>query len=247
VRDDVVELASDPTTLLGDRTIGRRDGIPRVLWCPFHRRDASATVDDVEVQRIDEGLWRWTTAHPDWHEGDDWGREVGCVYWEAEDTVVLVDPLVPSEEADRTRFLEALDRDVARLGRPVAIVLTCEWHERSAAELTDRYGASVHRAGGAADSLPRDVVAYDIAVAREIVYWLPGARAVVPGDVLLGTEGGLALCPEPWLERRGGHARLVSELAPLLELPVERVLTSHGAPTLTDGRAALQRALGAVR
>ena len=199
------------------------------------------------MQRIDEGLWRWTTAHPDWREGDEWEREVGCVYWEAEDAVVLVDPLVPSEEAERAHFLEALDRDVARLGRPVAIALTCEWHERSAAELAGRYGAHVHGVGRAADGLPRAVVAHEIAVAREIVYWLPGARSVVPGDVLLGTADGLTLCPEPWLERRGGHARLVTELAPLLELPVERVLTSHGAPALTDGRAALERALDAVR
>ena len=201
----------------------------------------------MKVQRIDDGLWRWTTAHPDWQEGDDWEREVGCVYWEAEDAVVLVDPLVPAEEAERARFLEALDRDVARLGRPVAIVLTCEWHERSAAELAARYGASVHRVGSAADTLPRGVVAYEVAVARETVYWLPEARAVVPGDVLLGTEGGLALCPEPWLEGPGGHDRLVTELAPLLELPVERVLTSHGAPALTDGRAALQSTLDAAR
>lgn len=200
----------------------------------------------MEVQRIAEGLWRWTTAHPDWRDGDDWEREVGCVYWEAEDAVVLVDPLVPSEESERARFLEALDRDVARLGRPVAIVLTCAWHERSAAELAARYGARVRGAGREAGSLPRGVVAYEIAVARESVYWLADARAVVPGDALLGTEDGVTLCPESWLERPGGHARLVTELAPLLELPVERVLTSHGAPVLTDARAALQRALGAA-
>jgi len=31
--------------------------------------------------------------------------------------------------------------------------------------------------------------------------------------------------------------------APLLVLPVERVLTSHGPPVLADGHAALARAL----
>ena len=87
------------------------------------------------MQRIEDGLWRWTAPHPDWKEGDDWDRDVGCVYWEAEDAVVLVDPLVPADDAERARFLEALDRDVARVGLPVAILLTCEWHGRSQAEL----------------------------------------------------------------------------------------------------------------
>jgi hypothetical protein len=32
-------------------------------------------------------------------------------------------------------------------------------------------------------------------------------------------------------------------LRQLLELPVERVLVSHGAPVLTDGRAALEAVL----
>jgi hypothetical protein len=61
--------------------------------------------------------------------------------------------------------------------------------------------------------------------------------------VLIGTVDGLSLCPESWLEGRGGLPRLVRDLAPLLELPVERVLTSHGPPVLVDGRAALERAL----
>ena len=38
--------------------------------------------------------------------------EVGSVYYEADDAVVLIDPIVPSE--DRERFLDALDRDVER-------------------------------------------------------------------------------------------------------------------------------------
>jgi hypothetical protein len=32
-------------------------------------------------------------------------------------------------------------------------------------------------------------------------------------------------------------------MRPLLELPIERVLVSHGEPVLHDGRAALARAL----
>jgi hypothetical protein len=40
-------------------------------------------------------------------------------------------------------------------------------------------------------------------------------------------------------------AELRALLLPLLDLPVERVLVSHGEPVLHDGRAALARALRA--
>ena len=200
----------------------------------------------MDVQRIEDGLWRWTAPHPDWKQGDDWDRDVGCVYWEADDAVVLVDPLVPEEHAERERFLDALDRDVERAGRPVSILLTCEWHIRSQAELAARYEARIVGPPPKIEGLPGGSAAIAAPTAEEVVYWLPGARAVVPGDVLLGSEEGLRLCPASWLQRRGGLAQVARDLAPLIELPVERVLTSHGPPVLADGRAALERALVAA-
>ena len=192
------------------------------------------------MTRIEDGLWRWTTAHPEWSPGADWDREVGCVYWENREAVVLVDPLVPVDDPARDRFLEALDRDVERLARPVVVLLTCGWHRRSSEELARRYGGNVL---GEGDPLPGGASAVAAPAADEVVFWLPGPRTVVPGDVLLGTDDGLSLCPESWLQSRGGFARLVDDLVPLLDLPVERVLTSHGSPVLTDGRDALARAL----
>jgi glyoxylase-like metal-dependent hydrolase (beta-lactamase superfamily II) len=199
---------------------------------------------EMDVTRVGKGLWRWTAPHPEWKEGDDWDRDVGCVYWESEGTIVLVDPLVPLEEAERDRFLAALDRDVERVGSPVAVLLTCSWHSRSVDELAERYDARVHLAFGR-DSLPDGVTAVEAPTAEEVLYWLEGARAIVPGDVLIGTAEGLSLCPESWLEGRGGLPELVCDLAPLLDLPAERVLTSHGPPVVADGRAALERALAA--
>jgi glyoxylase-like metal-dependent hydrolase (beta-lactamase superfamily II) len=197
----------------------------------------------VDVQKVGDGLWRWTAPHPDWKERDDWDRDVGCVYWEADDAVVLVDPLVPSDAADREHFLASLDRDVERAGRPVAILLTCEWHGRSHAELSARYDARVV-SPPATGPLPGGATAIAAPVAEEVVYWLPGARAAVPGDVLLGSSvEGLTLCPASWVQGRGGLTQLAKDLAPLLDLPVERVLTSHGPPVLTAGRAAIERAL----
>ena len=194
----------------------------------------------MEVLRVEEGLWHWTAPHPEWKPGDDWEQDVGCVYWEAGDAVVLVDPLVPMDEPDCSRFLDALDRDVERVGLPVAILLTCQWHGRSQAELADRYEAHVVTSP-TTERLPGGATA--TAVPEEVVYWLPGARALVPGDTLIGTTDGLTLCPASWFADRGSLDELARALAPLLDLPVEHVLTTHGPPVLADGHAALARAL----
>ena len=77
--------------------------------------------------------------------------------------------------------------------------------------------------------------------------WLPGPRALVPGDRLLGDDaGGLRVCPPGWLrylEPGLSYDKLCVALRRLLELPVEMVLVSHGAPVLRYGRTAIERAL----
>ena len=96
------------------------------------------------------------------------------------------------------------------------------------------------------DALPGGAEALPSGRATEVVFWLPAHAAVVPGDVLLGDAGGgVRLCPESWLPSGVAHAELRTALAPLLDLPVERVLVSHGAPVLEDGRNALAKALAA--
>jgi glyoxylase-like metal-dependent hydrolase (beta-lactamase superfamily II) len=187
----------------------------------------------VSVDELAPGLWRWTAPHPEWREDADWERDVGCVYYEAPEATVLIDALVPPE---RERFFEALDRDVERRGLPVAIVVTCPWHERSSAELTERYGAGT--------SAPPGVEPYVVLPEiEETVWWLPEHGALVPGDVLLGAPDGVRVCPDDWLEDQVSPAAVRAELRRLLDLPVERVLLSHGEPVLEGGRSALERAL----
>ena len=77
------------------------------------------------------------------------------------------------------------------------------------------------------------------------MFWLPAVAALVAGDRLMCPQDGrLQVCPESWLDRvkldRPGLAAL---LRPLIELPIERVLVSHGEPVLRNGRAALARAI----
>jgi glyoxylase-like metal-dependent hydrolase (beta-lactamase superfamily II) len=197
----------------------------------------------MEVERLDEGLWRWTVAHPAWTPDDDWDRIVGCVYHETPDAVVLVDPLVPEDEPER--FFRALDDDVARLRLPVVTLTTCPWHVRSAAVVAARYDARTIGPGEAeAVALPSGVRAIPVPAADEVVWCLEEARTLVPGDTLLGDgAGGLRVCPAAWLDGGGAISDLVDELRPLLALSVERVLVSHGDPVRSGGAAALARAL----
>ncbi len=66
----------------------------------------------------------------------------------------------------------------------------------------------------------------------------------MPGDVLIADgKGGAKLCPASWLPAKTTHRDLAASLRPLLDLPVRRILLSHGKPVVTGGGRALARAL----
>lgn len=109
----------------------------------------------MDVERLAEGLWRWTTS------------EGGCVYYEAPDAVVLFNPLVPPGEEEK--FLPYLDRDVERLGLPVSILLTAERNERSAPFLRERYRAD--------DRVPETVGVYP--AEEKLAYFIRPHSALV--------------------------------------------------------------------
>jgi glyoxylase-like metal-dependent hydrolase (beta-lactamase superfamily II) len=207
----------------------------------------------MEVERIAGGLWQWTGYH------EEWRQEVGCTYVETGDGVCLVDPLVPPE--DRAKFLEALDRDVVRLGLPVHVLVTVFWHTRGAAELAERYGAEIWapsraraaverrsgrevRAFRPGDALPGHIDAHATARSNEVVLYVPDQRALVAGDVILGADAGsLRLCPDSWLPDGVDQEALRVSLLPLLELPVEHVLVSHSRSAVGTGGEELRRML----
>jgi hypothetical protein len=119
---------------------------------------------------------------------------------------------------------------------------------RSARPLQNR-GIGVTDVFRAGDPLPGGIEAYQTARSAEVVFWLPEHRAVAVGDVLLGagakpraTSDALRLCPEGWLGK-STHEDLRKALEPLLDLPVERVLVSHGEPILAGGKEQLARVL----
>ena len=200
----------------------------------------------MDVRELRPGLWRWTAAHPEWEHAEHWGPEVGSVYAELPDTLVMVDPLVPEDEEDR--FWEALDRDVERVGKPVHVLLTVHWHERSVAAVLDRYKATLWRPEEKGE-LPAGVHAEVVKGSDwvEALFFLEPHRALIAGDLLIGKAGGGIELPVGWFPK-GEQDWAEQELKPelrkrLAELPVELVVVSHGEPVLEDGAAALERAL----
>lgn len=192
---------------------------------------------------IAPGLLRWTVQHPEWSQqaepgsADDWEQAVGSLMYELPDAVAFIDPLLPSE--DREAFLHSLDKRIA--ARRVSVLTTNRWHRRDREALAERYSWTTTRAWNA---IPHGVVPRPLRGAGETLFWLPAVASLLAGDRLLGNPGGLRLCPQSWLAgTRVDRAGLAVLMRPLLELPIERVVASHGEPVLHDGRAELARAI----
>ncbi len=100
----------------------------------------------MQVERLAEGLWRWSVEPGRW-----------SVYAETPEAIVLVDPLLPAPgSSDETRFFEALDRDVARCEHPVFVVETSVGRARDATRIHARYRAPGDDAGGGEDDRDPD-------------------------------------------------------------------------------------------
>ena len=200
----------------------------------------------MEVAELAPGLWSWTAT------------QVRCFYVEADDATIVVDPLVPADEADR--FWHALDRDVERRARPVAVVLTHAAHVRSAGVVAKRYAADIWgheyarpKIGGATfhalspgDAAPGGarVLPFDQEPdGSGTPLYFPGHAALAVGDVFISVDGELRVwwahgaSTGNWYEER-----LLPSLRSWLELPIEHVLVAHGEQ-VTGGRDAIAAAL----
>jgi glyoxylase-like metal-dependent hydrolase (beta-lactamase superfamily II) len=181
--------------------------------------------------------------------------------------LLLLDPLaVPSELGDlgagREKAFELNspwhERDakslVERLGVPVYTPLP-----DTAQNLMDTYGLTAEQAGDGSpdvvwllreqqaearpswsgDRLPFGADVFPGHKSNDTVVWVESQRAVISGDTLVDFGRGLEI-NERWLCPGVTREEIAEGLRPLLALPVEHVLATHGGPT---DRAALERAL----
>jgi glyoxylase-like metal-dependent hydrolase (beta-lactamase superfamily II) len=197
------------------------------------------------MEQLRKGIWRWEARHPSWTRDDGgpdgWGPEVACYAIDTGERLLLVDPLAVPAEAEELAS-----------GRETAIVLTCPWHERDARAAGERLGAAIFvpppdegdadptpgTVFAAGDRLPGGVEAFPGIEPNDLVLWIERHRALVLGDTLVDRGEGLEI-PLTWL-RDVTLAEVLATLRPLLDLPVELVLPTHGSPA---DRAALVRAI----
>ena len=198
------------------------------------------------MRELTRGLWWWEAVHPEWTPEDaateDWGPEVSSYAIGDGERLLLIDPTTPPSPVDEI----AAERETA-------IVLTCPWHVRDARSLAERLGAPLYvpppdkgdpnpvegLVFSAGDRLPVEVEAFPGMEPNDLVLWIESRRALVVGDTLIDRGRGLEF-PVDWASKGVPPEQILEGLRPLLELPVEHVLPTHGAPA---DRAALERAL----
>jgi hypothetical protein len=214
------------------------------------------------MQRLSEGLWRWTARHPEWHPGD-FGAEVACFAAQAGETTLLIDPLLPPNPE---RVLNAID---GTLQNRLAILISIPYHVRSSEELWRRYGKqaettihghpacakrledeSAFRAIDTDAELPGGVTAHTIGKPRryETPFHLPSHGALVFGDAVAEWQGSVRVWATDKVDakvERFYRERFNPTLEPLLELDFDAVLPTHGEPVLSGGKKALAGALNA--
>jgi len=199
----------------------------------------------VELIDVVPGLWVWRMDHPDWTQDAGWRPRVTSTCVESGGEVAVLDALAP-----HAREAAVWDRLEAR-PPTIAVVLKPD-HVRDVDLIVQRYGARAygpdvfHRGDvpetdlewiGPGSELPGGLVAlFDGRGRNETPLWLPGQRTIVFADALTAPEGELRVWWTPWHEQR-----VLPALRELLDLPLERVIVSHGDPV--HDREAFERAL----
>jgi glyoxylase-like metal-dependent hydrolase (beta-lactamase superfamily II) len=221
------------------------------------------------VRELGPGLWHWEAPHPEWRATEPWSESVSSYAIDDGERLLLFDPLaVPNELVDLAAHRDTAivltspwhERDaqslVEQLGVPVYTPLS-----DTAQYLMDTYGLTAEQAGDGSPDLvwllrehkgearpfaPGDRLPFGADVFRghkynDTVLWVESKRAVISGDTLGDFGRGLEI-NERWLRPGVTREEVAAGLRPLLDLPVEHVLATHGGPT---DRAALERALSA--
>jgi glyoxylase-like metal-dependent hydrolase (beta-lactamase superfamily II) len=193
------------------------------------------------VRELQPGLWHWDAPHPEWKPGAGWDKVVSSYAIDDGERLLLFDPLAVPRE------IEALAAD-----RESAVVLTDTWHARDARAVVERLGATLYapppeegdpdpleaEVFTAGARLPIGVEAFPGFEPNDLVLWVEARKAVVAGDTLIVRDD--LEVPVDWLREGVTRDDIVTGLRPLLDLPVEHVLATHGGPV---DRAALERAL----
>jgi glyoxylase-like metal-dependent hydrolase (beta-lactamase superfamily II) len=219
------------------------------------------------MRELARGLWHWEAPHPDWEPTEPWSENVSSYAIDDGERLLLFDPLaVPTElealAADRESAIVLTapwhERDAQRLVERLAVPVYTPLPD-TAEDLMRKYGITAEQAGDGSpdvtwllrenkgeprpyapgDRLPFGADVYAGREENDTVLWIDSHRAVISGDTLVDFGHGLELTRR-WLREGVRREQVIEGLRPLLALPVEHVLATHGGPF---DRAALERAL----
>jgi glyoxylase-like metal-dependent hydrolase (beta-lactamase superfamily II) len=220
------------------------------------------------VRELRPGLLHWKAPHPDWRDTEPWDQNVSSYAIDDGERLLFFDPIaLPSEleelaaERETAIVLTAPwhERDMHGLVERLEIPVYAPKPD-TAEDLMRMFGLTAEQAGdgspdlvwlraerpdnwrpyAAGDRLPGKIETFPGHKRNDIVLWIESHRAVIAGDTLVDFGSGLEMNAR-WLEAAGAtREQVVEGLQPLLELPVEHMLATHGGPF---DRTALERAL----
>jgi glyoxylase-like metal-dependent hydrolase (beta-lactamase superfamily II) len=181
--------------------------------------------------------------------------------------LLLFDPLaVPREIAERAAGLKLVvvltapwhERDARSLVERMGAAVFAPPPDTQQ-DLMHKYGLTAEQAAGGSpdldwlladdsiemlmfsvgDRLPFGAEVFPGREHNDVVLWIEARGAVIAGDTFADFGRGFEIPPE-WIRKGVTREEIAAGLRPLLERPVEIVLTAHSGPT---DRAALERAL----
>jgi glyoxylase-like metal-dependent hydrolase (beta-lactamase superfamily II) len=181
------------------------------------------------LREIVTGLWFWSSLH------EEWKVDFSSCAWKTKDGLVLIDPI---------KLAPASLTKLEKAGKPVAILLTNQNHERHADWFRKKYGIKVHVHRDAVPGIeitPDEFFCDGAAVPGGLkVIHLPGScpsesafyaeangGMVLAGDVVTNAKKGLAFLSDDYCD----DAKQSHESArKLLKLKFETLTVAHGNP-----------------
>jgi glyoxylase-like metal-dependent hydrolase (beta-lactamase superfamily II) len=198
-----------------------------------------------QLQEVIPGLWFWSSVH------EEWKVEFSSYAWKGPEGLVLIDPI---------ELAPACVAQLEKAGRPAAILLTNENHERHADPLRQKYGIRVHVHRNAVPGIeiqPDEffdenanvpgglkVIHVPGTCPSECAFYSPAQGGVLmSGDVVTNGQTGLAFLPDNYCQDAKQNRESARKL---LKLPFETLTVAHGKPIHPQASQLFARLAGAV-
>jgi glyoxylase-like metal-dependent hydrolase (beta-lactamase superfamily II) len=192
------------------------------------------------LREIQDGLWFWSSLH------EEWKVVFSSCAWKGKDGLVLVDPI----ELDAANLAK-----LEKIGKPIAILLTNQNHERQADWYRKKYGIRIHVHRDAVPGIeitPDEFFCDGTAVPGDLkAVHLPGTcpsecafygaangGIVLSGDVMVNGKDGLTFLADSYCQNPKQNRESAKKL---LSLNFGTLTVAHGTPIHPNAREHLAK------